>query len=158
MQTHANTFPKNKINILNKCLQNPFLTRPIPTSMNEKHKLNERDRRGIMPECLYTSYAKWVDSNIKTEKKKCYPDRFERLKDDPKSAWRLTYKIIGDRLSQNNRPVKLNINKNVTKGKHLIINKLNTFVHYILFHNTLHSSVEKNATRMIPKALNYYTV
>ena len=134
LKTYDKYFPKVRIIIKAKTIQNPWITESITKSSKKKQKLYERFLKNRTPqnEQKYKNYKNLLETIKKKAKKIYYSNKLLKCTGDIKKTWTVMKDIIAkSKIKSTNLPRKLTINKVDVYNKPDIVDAFNDFFTYI---------------------------
>ena len=120
------SFPIKAKKLGKQRLFNPWLSRGLLKSINQKHKLYRNYKRGIIPFQLYNNYDKKLKTVLKLAKRKYYIKKFDDFKNDTKNTWKLINKLVNKDCKNKNNLNELKVGSGTTKDLKDICDALNS--------------------------------
>ena len=77
-----------------KRLNSPWLTKALLKSINHKHHLYRKLKRGLLEADVYNRYCNLLKSLLRTSKKNHFSNRFEHFRNDISNTWKLINSTI----------------------------------------------------------------
>ena len=127
---YEKSFPKIKVSIKTKTLENPWFTKGLLKSSKRKQRLYEKflKQKTYENETKYKSYKNLFEKLKKQAKKYYYANKLANAAGDTKKTWNVIKEIIGKTRSKNDSlPKQLLVNENFTSHNDTIANSLNDF-------------------------------